>query len=96
MAKSKGREQIVKLLLEAGADVNAGGGKYGSALRAALSEDGKQAVKLLFRTDTDLTQDYEWKDDERRVVASECRERIVELLRECGAVKDPEQLDETA
>jgi hypothetical protein len=39
------REQVVKLLLEAGADVNARGGKYGSALRAALSEDGKQAVK---------------------------------------------------
>jgi hypothetical protein len=47
MLTSKGREQVVKLLLEADADVNARGGKYGSALRAALSEDGKQTVKLL-------------------------------------------------
>jgi hypothetical protein len=46
MVISKGREQVVKLLLEAGTDVNARGGKYGSVLRAALSEYGEQAVKL--------------------------------------------------
>jgi hypothetical protein len=35
------REQIVKLLLEAGADVNAQSGEYESLLRAVLSEDGE-------------------------------------------------------
>jgi hypothetical protein len=93
---SRGREQVVKLQLEAGADVNAQGGKYGSALRAALSQDGKQAVKLLFRTDIDFTQDYKWENDEHRVAASECHERIVKLLREAGAIEDPEQPDKDA
>jgi ankyrin repeat protein len=96
VASFKGHEQMVKLLLEVGAGVNAQGGEYGTALRAALSEDGKQAVKLLFRTATDLTQDYEWEDDKCRVVVLERRERVEKLLREAGAVEDPEQLEETA
>jgi hypothetical protein len=45
---------VVKLLLEAGADVNAQGGKYGSALRAASSKDGKQAAELFFKADANI------------------------------------------
>jgi hypothetical protein len=39
---------MVKLLLEAGADVNAQSEEYGSVLREALFKDSKHAVKLLF------------------------------------------------
>jgi hypothetical protein len=38
---------MVKLLLEAGADVNQSG-EYGSPLLAALDLGSKQAVKLIF------------------------------------------------
>jgi ankyrin repeat protein len=37
----------VKLLLEAGADVNAKGGDYGNALQAASSRGHESVVKLL-------------------------------------------------
>lgn len=40
-------KEVVKLLLDRGADVNAQGGKYGSALRAASHWRHKQVVKLL-------------------------------------------------
>jgi len=38
-ASTRGHQQIVDLLLKAGADVNAQGGEYGNALQAALHED---------------------------------------------------------
>lgn len=43
-----GNEAVVELLLEHGADINARGGCYGSAL-AAASFDGNEAVVQLLR-----------------------------------------------
>jgi ankyrin repeat protein len=42
-----GHEQVVKLLLDKGADVNAQGGRYGNALYAASLGGHEQVVKLL-------------------------------------------------
>jgi ankyrin repeat protein len=38
---------VVKMLLDKGADVNAQGGEYGSALQAASDRGHKAVVKLL-------------------------------------------------
>ncbi|OAG14003.1 hypothetical protein CC77DRAFT_949600, partial [Alternaria alternata] len=40
-------EQVVKTLLNAGADVNAQGGRYGNALQAASWGGHEQVVKTL-------------------------------------------------
>ncbi len=37
-ASSTGHTKIVELLLQAGANVNAGGGRYGSALQSGIDE----------------------------------------------------------
>jgi Ankyrin repeats (many copies) len=44
---SRGHEGIVKLLVENGADINAQGGEYGSALQGASSGGHEAIVKLL-------------------------------------------------
>ena len=46
-ASARGHEQIVKLLLDKDADVNAQGGHYGNALQTASEGGHEQVVKLL-------------------------------------------------
>jgi ankyrin repeat protein len=46
----QGREQVVKLLIDKGANVNAQGGTYGSALTTASHIGHKPVVKLLLET----------------------------------------------
>jgi ankyrin repeat protein len=57
----KGHEQIVRLLVEKGADANAQGGYYGNALQAASSEGHEQVVRLLVEKGADVNaQDGEY------------------------------------
>jgi hypothetical protein len=53
-ASSLGLRSIVKLLLEAGAEVNTQGGKYGTALQAASQNGSSEVVKLLLEAGADL------------------------------------------
>ena len=46
-ASWKGNRDVVKLLLENGAEVNAQGGEYGSALQAASVKGNEDIVRLL-------------------------------------------------
>ncbi|KAJ7434127.1 hypothetical protein B0H11DRAFT_2258741 [Mycena galericulata] len=46
-ASVRGNPDVVRLLLERGADVNAKGGRYGSALKAALAMDHTEIADLL-------------------------------------------------
>ncbi|KAF2678030.1 ankyrin [Lentithecium fluviatile CBS 122367] len=50
IAVEHGHQRMVKLLLDAGADVNAQGGFYGNALQAASEGGHEQVVKLLLDT----------------------------------------------
>ena len=46
-ASYHGNQEIVKLLIEKGADINAQGGEYGNALQAASLNGNQEIVKLL-------------------------------------------------
>jgi ankyrin repeat protein len=46
-AASEGKTEIVQLLLDKGVDVNAQGGKYGTALQAAASEGKTEIVDCI-------------------------------------------------
>jgi ankyrin repeat protein len=42
-----GHEEVVRLLLDKGAEVNAQGGRYGNALQAASDRGHEEVVKML-------------------------------------------------
>jgi hypothetical protein len=50
-----GNEKVVRLLLDVGADVNAGG-EYGKALLAASLGDYEQVVRMLLDAGTDFSE----------------------------------------
>ena len=56
VAAEMGHEEIVKLLLEEGIDVDAQGGEYGNALQAASCGGHKQIVKLVLQKGADTTK----------------------------------------
>jgi ankyrin repeat protein len=53
-ALEEGYKQVVKMLLNKGADVNAQGREYGNVLQAALSRGHKQVVKILLDKGADV------------------------------------------
>ena len=48
------KEEVVELLLDSGADVNAQSGRFGNALQAASIEDYENIVRLLLEKGTDV------------------------------------------
>lgn len=54
IASTHCNENVVKMLLDAGADVNAQGGEYGNALQAALYRDNEKVVKKLLSAGADV------------------------------------------
>lgn len=53
-ASARGHEQTVRLLLDAGAEVNTQGGDYGNALQAASFEGHAQVVKMLLKANANV------------------------------------------
>ncbi|KAJ4175619.1 hypothetical protein NW767_015723, partial [Fusarium falciforme] len=54
-ASSRGHLEVVKLLLDKGADINAQGGDYGNALQAASEEGHLEVVQLLNQRNANRT-----------------------------------------
>ena len=50
----RGKEAVVKMLLENGAEVNAEGGEYGNALQTASQKGNEAIVKLLLENGADV------------------------------------------
>jgi ankyrin repeat protein len=73
-------ERIVELLLEAGADVNAQDGEYGTALHAASFRGREQIVKLLLKAGADVNAQGGNYRSALRAALSEDGEQAVKLL----------------
>jgi ankyrin repeat protein len=58
-AAAKDSIDVVKLLLDAGADINAKGGYYGNALQAAVFKGSVDLVRLLLDAGADLNANVE-------------------------------------
>jgi ankyrin repeat protein len=74
-----------KLLLDKGADVNAQGGKYGTALYAAASEGQADIVQLLLDKDADVNAQVGSSETALQAAAWTGRADIIQLLLDKGA-----------
>jgi ankyrin repeat protein len=79
-----GRESVVQLLLEKGADVNAQGGQYGNALHAAVVGGHKGIVKLLIEKGADVNARGPYGTP-LQAASFRGHEELVRLLLEKGA-----------
>jgi hypothetical protein len=76
---------VVRLLIEAGADVNAQGGDYGSALQGASLIGNKAIVQLLLEKGADVNAQGGYYRNALQSASLSGNEAIVQLLLEKGA-----------
>jgi ankyrin repeat protein len=81
----EGYENIVELLINKGAEINAQGGWYGNALQAALCGGHERIVELLINKGADINAQGGRYGNALQAASSEGHERIVELLINKGA-----------
>lgn len=62
MAAYRGNKEIVEMLIKAGADVNAQGGEYGTALQIAAARGDEDIVKLLVKNKASALVDSQARD----------------------------------
>ncbi|PZC96368.1 ankyrin repeat domain containing protein [Pyrenophora tritici-repentis] len=84
-SSERGYEQVVKTLLDAGAEVNAQGGRYGNALQAASERGYEQVVKMLL--DKGAEVNAQGRRYGNALYAASCRghEQVVKMLLDKGA-----------
>ncbi|KAM0125328.1 hypothetical protein ACHAO1_010650 [Botrytis cinerea] len=79
------KEEIAKLLLDRGADVNAQGGEYGNALQAAAWKGNQETVKLLLDRGADVNAQGGYHGNALQAAAWIGNQEIVKLLLDRGA-----------
>jgi ankyrin repeat protein len=84
-AAERGYEQVVKLLLDKGADVNAQGRPYGNALQAASARGHKQVVKLLLDKGADVNTQGRPYGNALCAASNHGHKQVVKLLLDKGA-----------
>jgi hypothetical protein len=78
-------EVLSLLILKAGADVNAQGGRYGNALQAALVGGHKKIVALLLDKGADVNAQDGWYGNALQAASHKGHEKVVALLLDKGA-----------
>jgi ankyrin repeat protein len=78
-------EDVVKLLIEDGADVNTQGGRYSSSLQAASAQGHEQIVKLLLMNNADVNAQGGEHGNALCAASARGHEQIVKLLLMNGA-----------
>jgi ankyrin repeat protein len=64
-AAAQGHTEIVGILLEKGADINAAGGRYGSSLQAAAAEGHTEIISILLDKGADTIAAVSTNGDEQ-------------------------------
>jgi ankyrin repeat protein len=81
LAAKNEHKQVVKLLVDKGADVNAQGGLYGNALQAAVSYRGHEAVvRLLLDKGADVNAQGRYFGNALQAALDRGHEAVVKLL----------------
>jgi hypothetical protein len=80
-----GFSTVTRLLLNAGADVNAQGGSYGDALQAASAGGHEQVVKTLLDAGADVNAQGGYYGDALRAASAKGHEQVVKTLLSAGA-----------
>ncbi|KAJ5267434.1 hypothetical protein N7478_000692 [Penicillium angulare] len=84
-ASLNGYDKVVQLLLEKGAEVNAQGGNYGNALRAASLRGHDKIVQLLLEKGAEVNAQGSESGNALQAASSQGHDKIVQLLLEKGA-----------
>ncbi|KAH0170241.1 hypothetical protein KCU67_g2721, partial [Aureobasidium melanogenum] len=80
-----GRDGIVQKLLQKGAEVNARGGNYGTALEAASTRGYDRIVQMLLEHDADVNAQGGYYDTALQGASAEGHDEIVQMLLEHDA-----------
>ncbi|PZD29497.1 vegetative incompatibility protein HET-E-1 [Pyrenophora tritici-repentis] len=81
----RGHEQVVKTLLDKGADVNAQGGRFGNALQAASYGGYEQVVKALLDNGADVNAQGGDYNNALQAASVRGHEQVVKRLLDAGA-----------
>jgi ankyrin repeat protein len=85
LAAKQGHCEMVKTLLDKGADVNAQGGDYGNALQAASAGGHKQAVKMLLDKGADVNAQGGDYGNALYAASVKGHEQVIKMLLDKGA-----------
>ncbi|KAI1533400.1 fibronectin type 3 and ankyrin repeat domain protein 1, partial [Pyrenophora tritici-repentis] len=80
-----GFSTITRLLLDAGADVNAQGGRYGNALQAASDGGHEQVVKTLLDAGADVNAQGGYFGNALQAASFRGHKQVVKMLLDAGA-----------
>ncbi|KAL8906797.1 MAG: hypothetical protein Q9171_006126 [Xanthocarpia ochracea] len=84
-ASTCGHEEMIRMLLEAGVDVNAQGGEYGNALQAASFGGHEKVVDILVRSGADVNARGGKYGNALQAASSGGHEKVVDILIRSGA-----------
>ena len=84
-ASQAGLLKPLKILIEAGADVNAPGGGYGSALQVASYEGHREVIDLLLDKGADINVRGEYFDTALQAASYKGHQEVIHLLLDKGA-----------
>src|SRR2546423_15593265 len=87
VASRKGLEEIVRMLLQKGADVNAQGKSCRSALHAASRYGHEEVVRLLLDNGADVYARDKDGESASRIASENGHRKIAEMLREVSRKK---------
>jgi ankyrin repeat protein len=96
VASSKGHEQVVKLLLDKGADVNAQGGGYSNARQVASHAGHKQVVNLQLDKGVSVNAQGGYYGIALQAASSKDNEQVVKLLLDKGASVNARSMEDMA
>jgi ankyrin repeat protein len=90
-----GESRVVEILLEAGANVNAAGGYYGSTLQAAFFEGADDdVIKALLKAGADVNRPGRYYYSALQAAAWSGDEKVVQMFLEAGAKVDEDGGDD--